>query len=96
MAITLRYLATGDNLHSLAYGFHVGHSTVCEIISETCECLRVVLEPEYLSKPTTEEWRAKAVDFCRIWNAPNCVGAIDGKHVALQCPPHAGNLHLVL
>ena len=37
--------------------------TVCEIISETCECLCVVLEPNYLSKPTTEEWRAKAVDF---------------------------------
>ena len=41
----------------------MGHVTVFEIISETCECLCVVLEPNYLSKPTTEEWRAKAVDF---------------------------------
>lgn len=91
MAITLRYLATGDNLHSIAFSFHVGHSTATEIVIETCKALYEILSPTHLKVPTEEGWREIAVDFSRIWNSPNCVGAIDGKHVAIQCPPKAGS-----
>ena len=91
-AITLRFLATGYNLHSLAYAFHVGHSTASEIVIETFHYLRKVLAKNYLKTPTSEEWRQIAIDYSRIWNSPNCIGAIDGKHISIQCPPHSGNI----
>lgn len=37
-----------------------------------------------------EEWSEKAGEFERDWNFPNCCGAIDGKHVAIQAPRNTG------
>lgn len=31
--------------------------------------------------------------FYKKWNMPNCLGAIDGKHVVLEAPPKSGSLY---
>lgn len=41
----LRFLATGDSLMSIAYGFRIGKSTAHIIIKETCDALWDILQP---------------------------------------------------
>lgn len=39
LAITLRYLATGDSYSSLQYTFHVSKQTISTIIPEVCDAI---------------------------------------------------------
>ena len=39
LAITLRYLVSGDSYHSLMYGFRVAHNTISILVREVCEAI---------------------------------------------------------
>lgn len=93
LAITLRFLATGDSLISMAYGFRIARSTAHQIIKETCTVLWDVLQPLYLPQPTVESWKASSIEFRNQWQFPQCVGAVDGRHVVLQQPAKSGSLN---
>lgn len=93
LAVTLRYLATGDQVLSIALAYRIGESTARNIIKETCDLLVKVLAPIYLQAPTTEKWLEICHGFWRDWNFPNCCGAVDGKHIQIQAPPNSGSLY---
>jgi hypothetical protein len=40
--------------------------------------------------PIRTTWLQIVNDFRNLWNFPNCIGAIDGKHVKVQAPPNSG------
>ncbi|XP_014667133.1 PREDICTED: uncharacterized protein LOC106808794 [Priapulus caudatus] len=40
---------------------------------------------------TSQEWKQVAVNFYRKWNYPFCLGALDGKHVAIRQPCGTGS-----
>ena len=74
IAITLRYLATGNSYKSLMYGFRVAHNTISNIIPEVCEAIIAEYAEDVISCPTTpEEWREVAQLFETRWNFPHCM-----------------------
>ena len=88
LAVTLRFLATGDSYKTLMYGFRVSHNAICGFLPEVCEAITRTFGEEFLRTPTaTEDWREIERVFRTRWNLPHCLGAIDGKHVPITCPP---------
>ena len=53
-----------------------------------------MLSPIYLRPPSTEEeWKQLSEEFSQLWNMPHVIGAIDGKHIAMDCPKNTGSLY---
>ena len=40
--------------------------------------------------PLEDKWKSIAGEFHERWNFPNCIGAIDDKHIMIQCPEFTG------
>ncbi|XP_060861820.1 uncharacterized protein LOC132938831 [Metopolophium dirhodum] len=41
--------------------------------------------------PTEEQWMCIENQYNRLWNLPNCLGSIDGKHIRIQKLPNTGS-----
>ncbi|XP_072175656.1 uncharacterized protein [Diadema setosum] len=94
VALTLRFLASGDTYVSLAACFRVGTSTIGPMISDVCQAIYDEYHDELLSCPTTpEEWKEVASEFSDKWNFENCLGALDGKHVRIKAPGNTGSMY---
>ena len=40
-----------------------------------------------------DDWLAISKEFDKVWNMPHVIGAIDGKHVQIQCPKKSGTIY---
>jgi len=77
LAITLRYMATGENYPCLSYGFRVSRHTIAVIIPEVCKAIQDELAEEVVTFPQNEdEWRQVAARFQQKWNMPHALGAL--------------------
>ena len=66
LAITSRYLASGDSQQSIAFLFKVGHSTVNKIVNEVCDALWDALK-DYKSQPSPEnDWKNIVIQALKI------------------------------
>ena len=92
LVMTLRYLATCDSQQSQSFNFGIGKSTICHIIQETCIGIWNALRDVYLKSPSSSSvWEGIAIEMFEEWNFPHCIGALDGKHVLIVCPPNGGS-----
>ena len=90
LAVTLRYLAAGISQQALAASYKLGTMTVSKIIREVCQALWTALREE-VKFPQGDQWEAIREGFLTQWDHPNCVGAIDGKHVRVKAPANSGS-----
>ncbi|XP_065299973.2 uncharacterized protein [Dermacentor albipictus] len=68
LQIALRFLATGETHYSLSRQFRVEHSTVNQLIEETCVAIYLELKDEFLKTPKTGgEWSDVMQDFKQKW-----------------------------
>lgn len=86
-----RFLATGDSFRTIGYNYRVGNNTVSLIVKDVCNALWIHLQPIYMKLPTESEWEVIAEDFNDKWQFPNCLGAVDGKHISIKCPSQSGS-----
>lgn len=88
-----RFLATGDSFKTIAESFRLGYTTVQEIVHTTCAALWEVLSKIVMPIPDEEKWKKIEKAFSEKWNYPNCIGALDGKHIEIVSPPKSGSLY---
>lgn len=94
LTLTFRYLASGDDQQSLSFSYRIGRTTLSHIIQETLNAIWLALKDKYVSPPqSASDWKNISRDFQSIWHLPHCIGAIDGKHIAMQCPKNTGSLY---
>ncbi|CAK1597260.1 unnamed protein product [Parnassius mnemosyne] len=89
---TFRFLSSGCSYTDLMFNTAISPQLLSQIIPETCIAIYKCLK-DYIKMPsTTEEWIEVSSDFESKWNFNHCVGAIDGKHIAIKKPPDSGSL----
>ncbi|KAL0902300.1 hypothetical protein ABMA27_000203 [Loxostege sticticalis] len=72
-----RFLTAGASFRSMAFDFRAGYSTIQKIVNET-------------SKAMWEVLRSVVLPIQEIWNFPNCIGAMGGKHINIRAPDNSG------
>ena len=94
LAVTLQFLTSGESYQSLSFAYRIGKSTLSRTLRETCDAIFSVLKDPYLKPPSSkDDWKNIEKDFRDFWNMPHAVGAIDGKHIRIQCPKKTGTLY---
>lgn len=93
-AMVLRYYATGMSFRAISQEWVCASNTVCNVVHQVSQAIIDELSEEYLKTPTTkEEWIKIANAFATRWNFEHCLGALDGKHVAITKPQNSGSLY---
>lgn len=85
-------IVSGCDQIDLYLSYKIGHTTIGKILRKVCnaiwECLRAESFPDF----TQERWKEIAEGFQKYAHFPNCLGAIDGKHVRIKKPKKSGSL----
>lgn len=71
--------------------YRMGKSTIYKIISEVCQAIWLAFQSIVLPTLSAEEWKKISENFFLKWQFPNCIGALDGRHMEIQAPPNSGS-----
>lgn len=88
-----RYLATGNSFVDLHHYFRLGVTTIREIVKTVCSAIWNVMKSECLPELTKCDWIKIAKEFESRTNFPNCLGAVDGKHVRIVKPANSASVY---
>lgn len=94
LALTLRFLATGEAFKSLSFQFRISLNAVSYIVKGCCKAILERMVTKFIKVPSSdEEWLQISQKFEERWNFPHALGAIDGKHVRIQKPKNGGSFY---
>ena len=70
----------------------IRNNTLSYLIPDVCKAIVEILTTKYVKVPNTEEeWRRISLGFLKRWQYPRALGACDGKHFRIICPPNSGS-----
>ncbi|KAH8257274.1 hypothetical protein KR038_006509 [Drosophila bunnanda] len=85
LAITLKYLATGEVHSCRNYCFRASKFVINEMIANICLGFYEHLNDQYVTLPKTDDqWRSAAEEMERKHNLPHCVGNLFMRSIQLQ------------
>ncbi|KAH8395642.1 hypothetical protein KR222_004647 [Zaprionus bogoriensis] len=85
LAITLKYLATGEVHSCRNYCFRASKFVINAMIANICLGFYEHLKDQYVTLPKTDEqWRSAATEMERKHNVPHCVGNLFMRSIQLQ------------
>ncbi|XP_016925924.1 uncharacterized protein [Drosophila suzukii] len=85
LAITLKYLATGEVHSCRNYCFRASKFVINEMIANICLGFYEHLKDQYVTLPKTDDqWRIAAEEMERKHNLPHCVGNLFMRSIQLQ------------
>ncbi|KAH8270314.1 hypothetical protein KR018_007728 [Drosophila ironensis] len=85
LAITLKYLATGEVHSCRNYCFRASKIVINEMIANICLGFYEHLKDQYVTLPKTDDqWRSSAEEMERKHNLPHCVGNLFMRSIQLQ------------
>ena len=86
-------MATGSSFQDLSLQFYRGASTIGIVVRLTCEAIWSHLQPMFMAEPKSDTWKNIAQRYFELWNLPNCIGSIDGKHIRVKCFNNTGSTY---
>ena len=81
LMVTIWFLATPCEYRTIVHRRGIAHSTVCEIVQETCDAIVKSLLHKYIEFPSGNKLDSLVDGFNTKWGVPQCVGAVDGCHI---------------
>ncbi|XP_077516512.1 uncharacterized protein LOC144126289 [Amblyomma americanum] len=93
LAITLSYLATGQDIKDIGLACRVGIEKARVTIHFCCRIIWARLKDQFMKVPSAGDWVEISEGFKKQWQFPNCLGAVDGKHVAIMAPANTGSAY---
>ncbi|KAJ8883856.1 hypothetical protein PR048_015711 [Dryococelus australis] len=93
LAVTMKFLCYGGSFSSISFSYRLGESTVRKIIFESCNLIWEILATKFMPTPSREQWLKVDEEFSTLWHYPNCIGAVDGKHVVFEKSLNTGSLY---
>ena len=90
----MRYLASRESQQSLSFTFIISRIAIRNFLADTYEKIWKTLSDTYVRVPSSEiGWLTISDGFLEEWNVVHCIGAIDGKHIVIQCPKNSSSLY---
>ncbi|CAH1380929.1 unnamed protein product, partial [Tenebrio molitor] len=93
LTVTMRFLAVGEPFSAASHHFRISQCEIGKIVKQTVKAIYNALVEDYLPYPTKEYWIRCAKRFEEKKKFPNCIGALDGKHVRIRKPKNCGSLY---